>query len=50
MPLRPQHPTNPTQGLTCVCSQVRLEMRALGVGFTTARIVTGVRGRPFPRP
>lgn len=36
--------------LACVGSQMRLEVRALGVGFTAARIVTGVRGRPFPRP
>lgn len=36
--------------LTCVGSQMRLEMRALGVGFAAARIVTGVCGRPFPRP
>lgn len=36
--------------LTCVGSQMRLEMRALGVGFAAACVVTGVCGSPFPRP
>lgn len=36
--------------LTCVGSQVCLEMRTLRVGFAAARIITSVSGCPFPGP
>lgn len=36
--------------LTCVGSQVCLEMRTLCIGLATARIITGMGGRPFPGP
>lgn len=36
--------------LACVRAQVRLEVRALGVGLAAARVAAGVRGGALARP